>query len=339
MIRVTFLGTAAAAPSVARNVSAVAVKHQGDLMLFDCGEGTQRQMMRFGTGFDVKDAFFTHLHADHFLGIVGFVRTLAMAGRTEPMRLYGPRTAGRILSQALRLGMQGTRYSVRAKEMGQPAAAEAADRAVGFCVEICELKEGDAVKRDGYQVLAVRADHRVPALSYVLSESQRPGRFNLERARELGIPEGPLFGRLQHGQDVTLPDGRVIRSSEVVGAARPGRTIALSGDTRPCPALRLAAANADLLVHEATFADDEKERAFDTAHSTAREAARLAREANVKRLVLTHLSARYDVDAGPLLREAREEFPAVELARDGMVVEVGFADAEKAPAAPRAPGG
>ena len=300
MIRLTFLGTSAAAPTVTRNVTSLALKREGDLLLFDCGEGTQRQMMRYGTGFDVKDVFFTHLHADHFLGIIGFVRTLWMANRQEPMRLYGPKPAGRILSQALSLGLQGAR----------------------FPIEIHELKDGEAVQRDGYEVRAFKVDHRISAMGYALSEPNRPGRFNLERARELGIPEGPLFGRLQHGESVVLPDGRSIAPSDVLGPARPGRTIVISGDTRPCASTRQAASGADLLVHEATFGDEEMERALETSHSTAREAAHLAREANVRRLVLTHVSSRYDLDVGPLLKQARDEYPKVEFAHDGLQVEV-----------------
>jgi ribonuclease Z len=312
MIRVTFLGTSAAAPTVSRNVSSIAVKREGDLMLFDCGEGCQRQMMRFGTGFDVKDVFFTHLHADHFLGIIGFVRTLWMADSKGPMRLYGPRPAGRILTQALTLGLQGAR----------------------FPVEVHEVEPGDVVLRDGYEVRAYKVEHRIHALGYALVEPPRPGRFSLEAARALGIPEGPLFGKLQRAQAVTLPDGRTIEPSQVVGPPRAGRTIVFSGDTRPCPATVAAAKDADLLVHEATFGDEEHDRALDTAHSTAREAARVAREAGVKRLVLTHVSSRYDTDVGPLLKEAREEYPKVEFARDGLIVEVGFADAD-AGAAPQ----
>ncbi len=304
MIRLTFLGTSAAAPTVGRNVTSIALKREGDLMLFDCGEGTQRQMMRYGTGFDVKDVFFTHLHADHYLGIIGFVRTLWMAARQEPMRLYGPRPAGRVLSQALSLGLQGAR----------------------FPTEIHELKEGDIVQRDGYRVRAVKVDHRMSALGYVLEEPDRPGRFNLDKARELGIPEGPLFGKLQRGQAVTLPDGRQISPEQVVGPSRPGRKVVISGDTRPCDSLREAAAGADLLVHEATFGDEEQERALETFHSTAREAGRLARQAQVKRLVLTHVSSRYDLDVSPLLKQCREEFPKVECAFDGWHFEVPYAD-------------
>lgn len=300
MIRLTFLGTSAAAPTITRNLSSIALKCGGDLTLIDCGEGTQRQMMRYATGFDVKDVFFTHLHADHYLGIIGFVRTLWMADRKEPMRLYGPKPAGRVLMQALTLGLQNSH----------------------FPVEVHELQDGDVVQRDGYEMRAFGVDHRINALGYALVEPDRPGRFDLERARALGVPEGPLFGKLQHGEAVTLPDGRTIESREVVGLPRPGRKVVFSGDTRPCAATLEAARGADLLVHESTFGDEELERAKETSHSTAREAAHLAHEAGARRLVLTHISSRYDLDVGPLLKQARGEYPEVGFARDGLVVEV-----------------
>jgi len=338
MIKVTFLGTSAAAPTVSRNVSSIAVKREGELMLFDCGEGTQRQMMRFGTGFDVRDVFFTHLHADHFLGLIGFVRTLWMADRQEPMRIYGPKPAQRVLSQALGLGLQGQR----------------------FPVEIYELGDGDVVKRDGYEVRAFKVDHRISALGYALVEPARPGLFDPQAARALGVPDGPLFRRLQLGTPVTIPampveelieltrvnrrldaydehvarqGGRVVEPSQVMGGARPGRKVVLSGDTRPCAATVQAAAKADLLIHEATFGDEEIDRALETAHSTAREAGRVAREADVRRLVLTHVSSRYDLDVSPLVKQAREEFPRVEYAKDGWTIEIGYPDEDAAKAA------
>ncbi len=304
MIRVTFLGTSAAAPTISRSLSSIAVKREGDLLLFDCGEGTQRQMMRYGTGFDVQDVFFTHLHADHFLGIIGFVRTLKMADRQEPMHLFGPRSAKRILTQALSLGMQANH----------------------FLTEIHELKDGDVVQRNGYQIHAFEVNHRVPALGYALVEPDRPGRFDLEKARALHIPEGPLFGRLQKGQNIILPDGREIFPSQVVGPARSGRKVVISGDTRPCSSTQNAAINADLLIHEATFGDEDIIRANETGHSTARGAALLAKEAQAKRLVLTHISSRYDTDVTSLLQQAREEFARTDCAKDGLQMEVPFAD-------------
>jgi ribonuclease Z len=305
LLRLTFLGTSAAQPTLHRNLSGLTVKADSDLLLFDCGEGSQRQMVRFGTGFTVEAAFFTHFHADHYLGIIGFLRTLGMMGREHPLHLYGPPPARRLLHQAVHLGVES----------------------LAFPVEIHELKDGDSVRRDGYTVHAVGVDHRINALGYVLAEDSRAGRFNLAKARELGVPEGPSFGKLQRGEAVTLPDGTTVRPEDVVGPSRPGRRLVISGDTRPCASLISAAKDADLLVHESTFSDDEQERALETRHSTAREAARVAREAGVRRLILTHLSSRHDTDPSKLLGQAREEFSGpVEVAHDGLTVELPLRD-------------
>lgn len=305
ILRLTFLGTSAAQPTLHRNLSGLAVKADTDLLLFDCGEGSQRQMVRFGTGFTVDAVFFTHFHADHYLGIIGFLRTLGMMGRTEPMKLYGPPPARRLLNQAVHLGLES----------------------LAFPVEIHELRDGDEVRRGSYSVRAVGVDHRINALGYVLAEDERPGKFNLQRAKELGVPEGPLFGQLQRGREVSLPDGRVVRPEDVVGTSRPGRRVVISGDTRPTPALVRAAKDADLLIHEATFSDDEQARAQETRHSTAREAARVARDAGARRLVLTHLSSRHDTDPSKLLSQAREEYKgSVEVAYDGLTLELPLRD-------------
>lgn len=301
LIRLTFLGTSAAQPTIHRNVSGIAVKADADLLLFDCGEGSQRQMIRYGTGFAVDGVFFTHFHADHYLGIIGFLRTLGMMGREAPLTLYGPHPAKRLLHQAIYLGT---------------------DR-LDFPVEIREMEGGDSVRRNGYTVRAVKVEHRISALAYVLEEDIRAGRFDLEAAKALGVPPGPMFGQLQRGEAVRLPDGREVHPEQVLGPSRAGRKLAISGDTRPCDALAEAAAEVDLLVHEATFSDDEQARAKETRHSTAREAAGIARKAQARRLVLTHLSSRHDVDTKPLLAQAREAFDGpVEIAHDGMTVEL-----------------
>ncbi len=310
MIRITFLGTSAAAPTVTRSLPAIALKREGVLTLFDCGEGTQRQMMRYGTGFDVSDVFFTHLHADHFLGIIGFVRTLAMAERAQPMNLYCPKGTARILEQAIRLGILDDRI---------------------FPIEIHELAPGSAVARDGYEVRAFEVQHKRPALGYALVEPSRPGKFDVERAAKLGIPSGPLFGQLQKGSAVTLEDGRTILPSEVVGPPRRGRRIVISGDTIPCEATAEASRSADLLIHEATFGDDDVVRARQTFHSTAAQAAEIARRAQARRLVLTHFSNRYANAPGILLRQARPIFPGVEAARDGMTIDIPLPDEPEQP--------
>ncbi|MGQ0506487.1 MAG: ribonuclease Z [Myxococcaceae bacterium] len=305
ILRLTFLGTSAAQPTIHRGLSGLAVKADQDLLLFDCGEGSQRQMIKFGTGFGVDAVFFTHFHADHYLGIIGFLRTLGMSGRSEALTLHGPPPAKRLLHQAIHLGVEQ----------------------LPFPVEIVELRSGESVRRHGYSVQAVGVDHRVNALAYVLQEDLRPGKFNLARARELGVPEGPDFGKLQRGESVTARNGNTVTPQDVLGESRAGRRLVISGDTRPCAALVAAAQDADLLIHESTFSDDEQERALETKHSTAREAGRVAKEAGAKRLILTHLSSRHDMDPLRLLHQAREEFAGtLEVASDGLTVELASRD-------------
>ena len=308
-LTLTFLGTGAAIPSLDRNVASLALAREGETLLFDCGEGTQRQMMRYGVSFAVRDVFFTHFHADHLLGLTGLVRTLGLQDRTDPLRLYGPRGARRVLEHALAVGIERNK----------------------FPVQIEELAPGDRVSRQDYDIVAVEADHRAPTLACVLGEHTRLGRFQPERVRELGVPEGPLWGRLHRGETVDLPDGRRVGPTDLVGPPRPGRKVVISGDTRPSPVIGAAAAGADLLVHEATFSAEESDKADLTGHSTAADAAGIARDAGVRRLVLTHISARYTREAPELLAEAQAIFPASLVARDGLIVDVPFPDAEAAP--------
>jgi ribonuclease Z len=305
MIRITFLGTAASRPTVRRNVSSVAVQRAGDVFLLDCGEGTQRQMMRYATGFSLGEIFITHLHADHFLGITGLLRTMALQGRTEPLHVYGPPGSQATLQNAVGLGV---------------------DR-VSFPLTIEELGAGARVSHEEYDVVAFPVDHGKQALGYALVEHERLGRFDVDRARALGIPEGPLFGKLHEGESVEV-DGRIIEAADVVGASRPGRVVVYAGDTRPTDSVREMAAGAALLIHEATFGDEEADRAHQTHHSTARGAAALAQEAGVARLYLTHVSARYADDPTPLEQEAREVYPGAVVARDGLVVEIPHNDAD-----------
>jgi ribonuclease Z len=309
MLTVTFLGTSAARPTVERNVSGLAIHREGETLLFECGEGTQRQMMRYGVSFALSEIFFTHFHADHFLGVIGLIRTLGLQGRPEPLFLYGPKGAKKVLSTALQLGVER----------------------VPFPVEISEIKAGDTVtgpiKRDGYDICAFPTEHGGgPSLGYVLREQVRRGRFDVEKARAAGIPEGPLWGKLSKGETVELADGRTLRADGFVGPARSGRIVALTGDTRPCAATVDAARDADLLIHEATFGEEERERARDTGHSTAKEAAQIALAANAKRLVLSHVSARYSISADELVKEARDVFPNASVAKDGLEVDVPFSE-------------
>jgi ribonuclease Z len=300
MLRATFLGTSAAQPTVQRNLSGLALRHGRELFLLDCGEGTQRQMIRFGTGFDVSAIFFTHFHADHYIGAIGFLRTLSMLGREKPLDLYGPRPAKRLLDVMLFTGTDPLSFEVR----------------------IHEVEGGRRLRREGCELVSFPVVHRIAAVGWALEEDARPGRFHPERAVALGVPEGPLFGELQRGRPVAV-GGRTVRPEEVVEPPRRGRRFVVSGDTRPCAGTVEAARGADLLVHEATFGDPEQARAEETMHSTAREAGRIAREAGVSRLVLTHLSTRYDQDPSPLLEQAGEEFQGkITVAHDGMVVEI-----------------
>jgi ribonuclease Z len=301
MIRVTFLGTAAARPTVARNVSSIALQREGDLWLIDCGEGTQRQMMRFGTGFAIRGILVTHLHGDHVLGLTGLLRTLALQDRTEPLPVWGPPGTAAALSEIVHLG----------------------GRLSAYPVPVLELAPGEAIELDEYRITAFQVRHGVPAVGYALREHDRPGRFDVDRARGMGIPEGPLYGRLHRGEAVEV-DGRTIRPDELVGRPRPGRLVAVTGDTRPTSATVEAARDADLLVHDATFSQDEAERARETHHATAHEAARIGLEAGVRRLALTHVSARYSANAAPLELEACAVLPGTRVAFDGLAIEIGY---------------
>jgi ribonuclease Z len=306
MLTVTFLGTAASIPTIDRNVAGLAVQREGETILFDCGEGTQRQMMRYGVGFAFREIFFTHYHADHLLGVTGLMRTMGLQDRTAPVVLYGPKGAQRVLGAAISLGIERNK----------------------FPIEILEIKAGDRLARDFYDIVVFETEHRADTVGYALAEHTRLGRFNPERARALGIPEGPLWGQLHKGKPVTLEDGRTIGPGDLVGAPRPGRVLVYTGDTRPNLSVIHASRGADLLIHEATFGGDESERARETGHSTAAEAARVALEAGARRLVLTHISSRYNRDASELLAEARSVFPETTIARDGMSLDVSYRDAE-----------
>src|SRR5437588_5471767 len=310
MLSVTFLGTSAARPTVERNVSAMALVREGETLLFECGEGTQRQMMRYGVSFALSEIFFTHFHADHFLGVIGLLRTLGLQARTEPILLYGPKGAKKVLAQAIQLGVER----------------------VPFNVDVIEVKAGEVIretgsgKRETYDICVFGTEHGGGSVGYALREHERPGRFDPEKARAAGVPEGPLWGKLQRGEVVELPDGRKVVPEGIVSEKRRGRIVVFTGDTRPCAAVVDAAHGADLLIHEATFGEEEKERAKETGHSTAREAAQVALAAKARRLVLSHVSARYSISADELVKEAREVFKETVVAKDGMTIEVPFAD-------------
>lgn len=307
-MHLTFLGTSASRPTVERGLSSIALVREGETLMFDCGEGTQRQMMRYGVGFTLEDIFFTHFHTDHFLGVLGLLKTLALQLREQPLRIWGPKGAQALFKRADGLG----------------------NEKLTFPLTVTDLEPGAVVRRKDYEIRAFEVEHRKgAALGFALVEDIRRGRFDPDHARALGIPEGPLWGRIHKGDTITLDDGREVKPEELVGPERPGRRVVITGDTRPCAATIEQAVDADLLVHEATFGDEEAARAMETMHSTAREAATVAKMAGVKRLALTHFSARYSRDPSDLGREAREVFDGeVILAKDGLEIEVPFRDAD-----------
>ncbi len=293
---VFFAGTGGSIPTAARGLPALLVRRGGERLLFDCGEGTQRQLVRSVGLTDLDAVFLTHFHADHWLGLPGLLKTFDLRGRERPLAIYGP---------------PGLRELV---DLGLRAAGR-----VKYPLELVELTPGDVLERDGYSLAPVPVAHRVRAFGYVLYEEERPGQFDPRAAVELGLTPGPEFGRVQRGETV-----RGVSPAEVLGAPRPGRKLVISGDTAPSETLQIAAHQSDLLIHEATFAEEELERAADTQHSTAAQAARLARDANVVMLALTHFSSRYPP---ALLRdEARAVFDATVLPRDFDTIEIPFAE-------------
>ncbi len=295
---VLFVGTAGSAPTARRGLPATLVRRGGDRLLFDCGEGTQRQLLRSVGLLDLEEIFISHFHADHFLGLPGLLKTFSLRGREIPLTVYGPPRLG-ALFEAMRPVMGRTSFEVR----------------------IVELEPNEELARDGYSVAAFAVDHRVTAYGYALIEQERPGRFDEARARELGVAPGPDFGRLQAGETVSGASGEVL-PEQVLGEARRGRKVVLAGDTAPCEMTAVVAHGADLLVHEATFAEEEDARARETGHSTARAAAELAARAEVQLLALNHVSQRY---AGPELRdEARAVFERTIVPRDFDRVEIPF---------------
>jgi ribonuclease Z len=308
-MRVTFLGTSGAVPTTERNLSALLVEREGDRLLFDCGEGTQRQMMRFETGFDIGHIFISHLHGDHVFGLAGLLQTLDFNERERPLAVHAP---------------AGTRSRV------EGLIAPTGDHP-SYPIRIHQIEAGDTVlEREEYEVRAVEVDHQANAVGYALVEDDRKGRFDREKAQtELGLEPGPKYSKLHRGEAVEH-EGRTIEPEEVVGPPRPGRKFVYTGDTRPLQSMVEAAEDADLLVHDGTFGDEHRERAKKTAHSTAREAASVARDAGAKRLALTHLSTRYTGRGWQLEGQAEEVFDGrVFMADDGMRVEIPYPDADR----------
>jgi len=301
---VVFIGTAGSAPTARRGLPATLIRRGGERLLIDCGEGTQRQLIRSVGLVDLDDVFITHFHADHVLGLPGMLKTFGLQGRERPLRVYGPPGLRQL-------------FKVLGPLIGKP----------GFDIRVGELESGEDLERDGYAIAAFSVKHRVPAFGYALIEDDRPGRFDEERARALGVEPGPDFGRLQRGETVETAAGTVA-PEQVLGERRLGRKLVFSGDTAPCDMVRGEAAGADLLVHEATFVHDDLARARETGHSTARQAAMLAADADAGLLALTHLSTRYLVR--DVRDEARAEFADTVVPRDFDRIEVPFPERGRA---------
>jgi ribonuclease Z len=298
-VEIIFLGTGGSVPTRYRNTSATAVRVGPEILLFDCGEGTQRQLMGSTVSFmKITRIFVTHFHGDHFLGLPGLIQSMNFAGRTEPLEIYGPEGTSDMVDTLVSLGYFQA----------------------GFEISGHDVDDYEVVQAKGYSVMAVRTDHTIPSFGFVLEEDVRPGRFNKERAMELGVPEGPLFSKLQSGSSVKVKE-RTVTPEMVMGDPRPGIRVAFSGDTRPSDHFMESILGCDLLVHEATADASLREKAQEFGHSTAMDAATIASLAGVKTLYLNHFSGRYE-DVGLLVEEARNVFPNTFASEDLMVVQV-----------------
>jgi ribonuclease Z len=293
---VFFAGTAGSVPTVRRGLPALLVRRGGDRILFDCGEGTQRQLVSSVGLTELTEVFLTHFHADHWLGLPGLLKTFDLRGRERPLAIHGPPGLRELVIGALRLAGR-----------------------VRFELLLTELEPGDVLERDGYAIAPTAVAHRGMAFGYVVYEHERPGVFDPDAAQRLGLTPGPDFGRVQRGETVNG-----VGPEQVLGPPRRGRKLVISGDTMPCETMRIAAHEADVLIHEATFAEDERARAAETGHSTAAQAAELARDAGARLLALTHFSTRYPVAV--LRDEARAIFARTVLPRDFDSVEIPFAE-------------
>jgi ribonuclease Z len=304
-LRVVFLGTAGSVPTPRRGLPAIMVRRLGERILFDCGEGVQRQMMRAKVGFHrITKVFITHMHGDHVLGLPGFLQTMALLDRDRELEVYGPPGINRFME----------------------AVKESVQFVLTFPVEVCEIMNGGVVcEEKGYAVEAVWANHVVPNLAYALVEKPRSGKFYPEKAEALGIPEGPLWSKLQHGSSVKLSNGRIVKPEDVMGPPRLGRKIVYTGDTRPFEGFVEFAAGADLLIHDATLDDELAERAWEDGHSTPSQAAENAEKAKAKKLILTHISARYE-NGSIHLEQAKKIFKNTEVAEDFRRIEIPLKD-------------
>ena len=299
-LSIIFLGTGGSWPTIARNVSALAVKRGSEILLFDCGEGTQRQFQKSNLSYmQISKIFISHFHGDHFLGLPGLIQTMQLNEREKPLHIYGPKGLEKLIDQLLSLGYFRPAYEIIPHE----------------------ITPGDEVEFDEYSIKALKVKHNVPAFAYCLQEHRRPGLFNKSKALELGLPEGPMFSKLQRGQTITLTDGKKISPDMILGPSRKGRKIVISGDTIPFEEMVAFSKDADVLVHEATFDSELEGIAQEYGHTTAAQAAGIAKKAGVEKLFLVHISPRY-LDYHVLETDARNLFPHSFVPKDFQEVEI-----------------
>jgi len=299
-LSIIFLGTGGSWPTVKRNVTSTAVKRCSEIILFDCGEGTQRQFQKSKLSYmQISKIFITHFHGDHFLGIPGLIQTMQLNDRDKPLHIYGPKGMKKLADQLLSLGYFKPNYEII----------------------VHEIDEGDTIDFDEYVIKVLRVKHGIPSLAYSINEKMRPGKFDKPKALKLGIPEGPLFSKLQHGKTITLEDGRKIKPDTVLGPARKGRKIVISGDTKPVEPMINFAKDADVLIHEATFDSEMEDVASEYGHTTAAQAAEIAKKSNIGKLFLTHVSPRY-LDYHILENEANKIFKESFVPKDFQEFEV-----------------
>ena len=304
-LQVIFLGTAGSIPTLTRSLSAVAIWRKGEVILFDCGEGVQRQMVKAHLGFNKKmKVLVTHMHGDHMLGLPGLIQTMSLLGRTRKLEVYGPSDLKKFVD----------------------AIEQTVHFALTFPLDVIKVEdEGLVCEEKEYLIQSAWAKHSIPAFAYRFTEKPRPGRFHPQKARELNIPEGALWGQLQRGVAVKLKDGGAVNPEEVIGPSRKGRSVTYTGDSRSCDSILKLAKNSDLLIHDCTFDDSLEERAAKDGHSTPSDAAKTALRAETKRLVLTHISARYK-KPNLLLRQAKKTFSEVVVAEDLMKIDIPLVD-------------
>jgi ribonuclease Z len=298
-MKLVFLGTSAAQPTERRGLSCICLENDGEILMFDAGEASQISYMKSGLGWNKKmKLFVTHLHGDHCVGILGLLQTMSMQNRTESLEIFGPKGIDEFLAANIKILNFG----------------------LSFSILITIVKEGKIFENKKFSMYAAKANHSITAFSYLFEEKDKPGRFNVEKAKELGIPEGELWNKLQNGEEV-INNEKIIKSIQVLGKKRPGKKIGISGDTMPTKELEEFFKECDYLVFDSTFLDEEKQKAQDTCHSTAKQAAQLGKNSNVKNLILTHFSARYKDEIGHLT-EAKKIHDSVITAKDLLEIEI-----------------